>query len=610
MPKLKNLICQVQWAKTGTPFSEYGLTYGDGVAECFITVPQHPQPFRIQLRSTAFIHQGLAAFVHIDGKYQSNRNRVNLLPPKKGRPSDRTEINFILRQKEHSLGDEYYLGREWRFDDHNIGNTYLAVIDHADSSPVSELPEGVTDNHFDYLGSIVVAVYRCVPLDDDDGNLSTTSSGAESDYDEWQGRLASLAGGEEAADSQDVKKRFKSSPKATEQEEHDLPFGMGIFDGPGDFYRPPPPPHSDPFGGWSWPPQLPGYSRPGPPPPPGELYPDDGGWYSYYQRHGPEPAGPPPSSYPRHAPPPPQHPPLGRRVHFDHGPPPDPYRYRDDYVRANLQGSGRPHTQDAYRGWDGHSAGYGPPPHESEFHRPPPVNPHAPPPASHFGQPPYGIVDPGQHMPPYSQPHYTGPAQSQYPAQAGPQQQMPNIRWSQGSGSQGGSQKPGSLDPAKEENNTADGGWGSDNKDGWDAGGEGNTADSNNNNNADSGGWGDGDQPQDAEGDWNKDQNQDQGATGDWNDSGNDQNNANAGGWDSSTNTNNNGTGWNSNQNGTTNQNTSADKSWETPNQNNSGNDDWGSTTKTLNAAGIDQSWGSQAQNMSSNQPNTETGPI
>jgi hypothetical protein len=125
MPKLKNLSCQVQWAKTGVPFTEHALVYGDGVAECYITVPKHPQPFRIQLKSTAFIHEGLAAFVYIDGKYQSNRNRVNLLAPKKGRPSDRTEINFILRQKEQPLGDELYLGREWRFDDHNIGNFLL-----------------------------------------------------------------------------------------------------------------------------------------------------------------------------------------------------------------------------------------------------------------------------------------------------------------------------------------------------------------------------------------------------------------------------------------------------------------------------------------------------
>lgn len=59
--------------------------------------------------------------VYIDGNYQCNRNRVNLQPHKKDLPRDRSEVDFIVRQKEKAMGDGTYMGREWRFDDHNIG---------------------------------------------------------------------------------------------------------------------------------------------------------------------------------------------------------------------------------------------------------------------------------------------------------------------------------------------------------------------------------------------------------------------------------------------------------------------------------------------------------
>ena len=59
--------------------------------------------------------------VFIDGNYQCNRTRVNLQPPKKGLPASRTEVDFLLRQKEKAYGDGVYMGREWRFDNHNIG---------------------------------------------------------------------------------------------------------------------------------------------------------------------------------------------------------------------------------------------------------------------------------------------------------------------------------------------------------------------------------------------------------------------------------------------------------------------------------------------------------
>lgn len=121
MPQLKQLSCCVQWADTNASFQEYGTAYGDGVVETFIVVPNKPQRFCVRLTSRGYIHEGLAMIVFIDGQYQCNRSRVNLLPPIKDRPANRTEVDFLVRQKEKPQGDGVYLGREWRFDNHNIG---------------------------------------------------------------------------------------------------------------------------------------------------------------------------------------------------------------------------------------------------------------------------------------------------------------------------------------------------------------------------------------------------------------------------------------------------------------------------------------------------------
>jgi hypothetical protein len=121
MPSYLDLDCHVQYAGSNIPFHEHETVYGNRVVETYIAVPDKPTPFNIRLTSSAFIHEGLAAVVFMDGTYQANRNRVNLIPSKKGVPKDRTLINFLLRQKEISRGDCLYYGRDWRFDNHNIG---------------------------------------------------------------------------------------------------------------------------------------------------------------------------------------------------------------------------------------------------------------------------------------------------------------------------------------------------------------------------------------------------------------------------------------------------------------------------------------------------------
>lgn len=139
MPALKQITCQIQWANTNAPFHEYGTVYGDGVVETFIAVPSTPQPFSIHLASRGFIATGLAMIVFIDGTYQCNRNRINLMPARNGTPRTRTEVDFIVRQKEKPMGEGIYMGREWRFDNHNIGMNPCSLHIDADP-PVSKRP--------------------------------------------------------------------------------------------------------------------------------------------------------------------------------------------------------------------------------------------------------------------------------------------------------------------------------------------------------------------------------------------------------------------------------------------------------------------------------------
>ena len=134
MPKLRQIACSIEWGNTKTAFTEHGTTYGDGIVETYVTIPDQPQPFAISVTSRGFIAEGLAIFVFIDGKYHCNRNRVGLKPYKKGQARDETEINLRLRQKEDLIGTSQYkehgmyLGRPWRFDKHNLGERHSIFL--------------------------------------------------------------------------------------------------------------------------------------------------------------------------------------------------------------------------------------------------------------------------------------------------------------------------------------------------------------------------------------------------------------------------------------------------------------------------------------------------
>jgi hypothetical protein len=129
MPTLKQLRCELEWGSTKTPFPEYATTYGDGLVETYIAIPDHPQPFAVHLTSKGYIAEGLAMLIFMDGEYQCNRNRLNLQLPGPQTPRNMTEIDLRVRQKEKPLGDGTYLGRGWRFDKHNISKLCRTLLD-------------------------------------------------------------------------------------------------------------------------------------------------------------------------------------------------------------------------------------------------------------------------------------------------------------------------------------------------------------------------------------------------------------------------------------------------------------------------------------------------
>lgn len=129
MPTLKQLTCNIEWANAPVPFKEFGTTYGDGVVESYIAIPDSPTPFAIRLQSHGYIAPGLAMFVFVDGVYQCNRNRDNLnhsLDPG-ANVTEMSEVVFRVRQKEEQLPDGTWIGKPWRFEPLRIGKFCLLV---------------------------------------------------------------------------------------------------------------------------------------------------------------------------------------------------------------------------------------------------------------------------------------------------------------------------------------------------------------------------------------------------------------------------------------------------------------------------------------------------
>lgn len=122
MPTLKQLTCNIEWAATGTPLSEYCTSYLDGYVQTYVEVPEIPVSFAIHLTSDGYIAPGLAMFVYIDGEYQCNRNRNNLKKFSKKTNKPR-EIDFRVRQKEIILANGSFIGKQWSFQTVKIGKS-------------------------------------------------------------------------------------------------------------------------------------------------------------------------------------------------------------------------------------------------------------------------------------------------------------------------------------------------------------------------------------------------------------------------------------------------------------------------------------------------------
>lgn len=121
MPTLKQLTCHIERGSSNTPLREYSTKYGDGVVSTFVGIPSQPTTFSVHLMSSGFIAPGIAMFVYIDGEYQCNRNRRDLLRPGPDVDRQSTEVNLRVRQKEVKDGDGQFIAHAWKFEKLDIG---------------------------------------------------------------------------------------------------------------------------------------------------------------------------------------------------------------------------------------------------------------------------------------------------------------------------------------------------------------------------------------------------------------------------------------------------------------------------------------------------------
>lgn len=130
MPSLKDLHCSIELTGSHHKLREYGTEYEDGFVETFVAVPSEPKEFAIRLKSSAFIAEGLAMYVYIDGVYQCNRNRRGL-EDRSGQTKPlgrRSLVDFLVRQKEERQRDGSYIARPWSFAGLNIGETLWSIM--------------------------------------------------------------------------------------------------------------------------------------------------------------------------------------------------------------------------------------------------------------------------------------------------------------------------------------------------------------------------------------------------------------------------------------------------------------------------------------------------
>ncbi|KAL9112067.1 MAG: hypothetical protein Q9227_003687 [Pyrenula ochraceoflavens] len=145
MPTLKDLVCTIEQSNCSeeqelSALPEFSTIYGDGSVATHVPVLNQSLPFVIRLVSQAYIWDGLAVFVSVDGRHHVNRNRTQLSPE--------NECSFLMRQREDYIGENSFIGREWYFD-------YFNTL------PKDLVPQDIDTEHFKKLGVVQVVVCRC-----------------------------------------------------------------------------------------------------------------------------------------------------------------------------------------------------------------------------------------------------------------------------------------------------------------------------------------------------------------------------------------------------------------------------------------------------------------
>ncbi|CAK3997896.1 Hypothetical predicted protein [Lecanosticta acicola] len=147
MPTLKQITASLELGSSGARLKEYGHRYTDGGVEAFVVVPETDMPFHVHITSSGYIAPGLAAYVYMDGEYQSNRNRQRLQIPAPAMRAEEYEIDFNMRQKEEKSADGLFVARDWTFAKLKTAN--------ADKAPNA-------NPHFAHnVGTIEVVILRC-----------------------------------------------------------------------------------------------------------------------------------------------------------------------------------------------------------------------------------------------------------------------------------------------------------------------------------------------------------------------------------------------------------------------------------------------------------------
>ncbi|KAI9888252.1 MAG: hypothetical protein M1814_000801 [Vezdaea aestivalis] len=199
MVKVQNIDCSIADRASKQCLGEYGVSSNDRSTQAYIAMPASKTGLTVHVRSEEFKAWGLAVFVFIDGRYQTNHtswaesnyhrkggdNSQNslvrrglrslclnisneIVPVTRPRVHISKKIEGVLDEK-HPFGDgdpqtlvvqastKYSklpcTARKWKFD----------IIDTTDHSYLNDVNGQVSESAFSSLGTIKVAVLRCVP---------------------------------------------------------------------------------------------------------------------------------------------------------------------------------------------------------------------------------------------------------------------------------------------------------------------------------------------------------------------------------------------------------------------------------------------------------------